>query len=137
MCDRDCQFSDCSQPANMSQVGLRFAQRDLLLMQLSLRPFAFAVFLSELAIRFSHFVPQRTDDQCNRYKSKKCGNIFRPSHSQAENRLRKEVVQTERGDHRAKERHKEATLQRYDNNSKQTEKGNNPQPSVQLKANKN
>jgi hypothetical protein len=44
------------------------------------RPFAFGVFLGGLAIRFPRFVPQRTDDQCNRYKSKKRGNILRPSH---------------------------------------------------------
>src|ERR1700742_1709165 len=34
-----CQLSHRSQPTNMSQVGLRFAQRDLLLTQLSLHPF--------------------------------------------------------------------------------------------------
>src|ERR1700745_2276205 len=38
--DNGCrQFSHRSQPTNMSQVGLRFAQGDLLLTQLSLRPF--------------------------------------------------------------------------------------------------
>src|ERR1700741_556773 len=34
-----CQFSHRSQPTNMRQVGLRFAQRDLLPTQLALRPF--------------------------------------------------------------------------------------------------
>src|ERR1700751_3425380 len=39
MRDGHCQFSDCSSPTDMSQAGLRFAQGDLLLMQLSLSAF--------------------------------------------------------------------------------------------------
>jgi hypothetical protein len=50
--------------------------------------------------------------------------------------MRKEVFQTQGGEHRAKERHKEAALKRYDDNSKQIEQSNNRQPGMQLNANK-